>query len=219
MGAGRRAPEGAAGRGRDVGSARGMPSFTAIRTAVIAAVLAAVLAVAGASAASADGAANADGAASAAETGATGETAAERRFGPETNLPLPRFVSLKARANIRRGPGLTHRIDWVFTRRGMPLEVVAEHGHWRKVRDVDADSGWIHHALLRGARSAVVVAESAALRRAPETDAPMIALAEAGAIVAVEACAPTWCEVKGDGVSGWVRKAEIWGAREDEEFD
>ena len=35
--------------------------------------------------------------------------------GPETNLPLPRFVSLKAgKANIRRGPGLTYRIDWIF---------------------------------------------------------------------------------------------------------
>ncbi len=38
-----------------------------------------------------------------------------------TNLPLPRFVSLKGdEGNARRGPGLTHRIDWVFTRPGMP---------------------------------------------------------------------------------------------------
>ena len=81
------------------------------------------------------------------------------RLGPETNLPLPRFVSLKAeKANVRRGPGLTHRIDWVFLRRGMPLEVVAEHGHWRKVRDVDDATGWIHHAMLRGGRAAVVTA-------------------------------------------------------------
>lgn len=146
--------------------------------------------------------------------------AEETRFGPETNLPLPRFVSLKSdRANIRRGPSLTHSVDWVFLRRGMPLEVVAEHGHWRKVRDVDDAAGWIHHALLRGARSAVVVAESAALRREPDADADMSAVAEAGVIVAVKRCDEAWCEVAKDGRGGWVLKAEIWGARADEVFD
>ena len=74
--------------------------------------------------------------------------------GPVTNLPIPRFVSLKAdEANVRRGPSLTHRIDWVFTRREMPLMIVAEHGHWRKVQDRDGAGGWVHYALLSGART------------------------------------------------------------------
>ncbi|MEO0359928.1 MAG: SH3 domain-containing protein [Pseudomonadota bacterium] len=144
---------------------------------------------------------------------------AERRLGPETNLPLPRFVTLKAKANVRRGPGLTHRIDWVFTRKGMPLEVVAEHGHWRKVRDVDHDSGWVHHALLSGARSAVVVAASAGLRRAPEPDAPLVAVAEAGAIVALDSCEGEWCEVESGDLGGYALKTELWGARPEEAFD
>ena len=45
-----------------------------------------------------------------------------RATGPVTSLPLPRYVSLKAsEGNVRRGPSLTHRIDWVFKRRNMPL--------------------------------------------------------------------------------------------------
>ena len=73
----------------------------------------------------------------AALAGSTGALARDAR-GPVTNLPLPRFVSMKAsEANVRRGPSLTHRIDWVFKRRGMPLEVTAEFGHWRRVRDHD----------------------------------------------------------------------------------
>lgn len=146
--------------------------------------------------------------------------AADDALGPETNLPLPRFVSLKSdKANIRRGPGLTHRIDWVFLRRGMPLEVIAEHGHWRRVRDVDDATGWVHHALLRGARSAVVIAPRAALRDKPDQAAEMAALAEAGVILNIERCERNWCEVGADGHEGWIRKAEIWGAREDETFD
>lgn len=65
--------------------------------------------------------------------------------GSVTNLPLPRFVSMKAvEGNVRRGPSLAHRIDWVFTRRDMPLEIVAEYGHWRRVQDRDGLGGWIH---------------------------------------------------------------------------
>ena len=141
-------------------------------------------------------------------------------LGPETNLPLPRFVSLKSNeANIRRGPGLTHRIDWVFLRKGMPLEVVAEHGHWRKVRDVDDATGWVHHALLRGARSAVVTAERAVLRRDPDAKAKQVALAEPGVIFAVNACAANWCEVRKDGFEGWVETSQIWGAAPGEAFN
>ena len=52
--------------------------------------------------------------------------------GPVTNLPMPRYVSLKAsKAHARRGPSLSHRIDWVFTRKNMPLEIYAEYENWR----------------------------------------------------------------------------------------
>ena len=61
--------------------------------------------------------------------GAVAVSAQEKR-GPVTNLPLPRYVSMKAaEGNVRRGPSLTHRIDWVFKRRGMPLQITAEYGN------------------------------------------------------------------------------------------
>ena len=143
------------------------------------------------------------------------------RTGPETGLPLPRYVSLNTdRANVRRGPGLSHRIDWVFVRRGAPLQVVAEHGHWRRVRDQDDVGGWIHHALLRGARTAVVTATpEALLRDEPEPDADLAARAETGAIGRLEACRAAWCLFEADGVEGWVEKRAIWGVAPEERFD
>ena len=76
------------------------------------------------------------------------------KVGPVTHLPIPRFVSLKAsEGNVRRGPSLTHRIDWILKLRNMPLQVVAEHGHWRKVLDFEGAGGWIHYSLLSGART------------------------------------------------------------------
>lgn len=146
--------------------------------------------------------------------------AAEIATGPVTNLALPRYVSLKTdKANIRRGPGLTYRIDWVFLRKGMPLQVLAEHGHWRKVRDMDDATGWVHHALLRGSRTAVVTSDRAALRDGPAHDAELTAIAEAGVVVKVTACAQKWCEVEADGHQGWTQKTELWGVGPADTFD
>jgi len=140
--------------------------------------------------------------------------------GPITGLPLPRFVSLKAaEANIRRGPGLDRRVDWVFVRRGMPLQVVAEHGHWRRVRDMDGATGWVHYSLIRGNRTAVVVAEIGDLRRAPDDDAGLAARAERGVILDVAACRARWCEVAKGRAGGWMLKDHLWGVGPDERFD
>jgi SH3-like domain-containing protein len=71
--------------------------------------------------------------------------------GSVTSLPLPRYVSLKTNeGNARRGPGLTHRIDWVFTRAGMPLRITAEFEHWRRVEDSEGVGGWCIIRCCRG---------------------------------------------------------------------
>ena len=70
--------------------------------------------------------------------------AAAEGVGSVTHLPVPRFVSMKAsEGNVRRGPSLSHRIDWVYKRRDMPLRITAEHGHWRRVEDRDGMGGWV----------------------------------------------------------------------------
>jgi len=140
--------------------------------------------------------------------------------GAVTNLPIPRFVSLKAStANVRRGPSLTHRIDWVFTRKGMPLEVVGEFGHWRQVRDRDGVGGWVHYTLLSGARTGLVETDLAPLYARADTASTVNAHLEAGVIVSLDACVLDWCRVHVEGLKGWMVKSALWGVRADESFD
>lgn len=132
--------------------------------------------------------------------------------GPVTNLPLPRYVSLKGgEGNARRGPSLSHRIDWVFRHPGMPLRVVAEFGHWRRVEDQDGAGGWVHYSLLSGVRTAIVITDMAELRARPDGNGSVIARAEAGAIVRLNECNKDWCRVSGGGEKGWVVKTSLWG--------
>lgn len=133
-------------------------------------------------------------------------------FGPETNLPLPRYVSLKAsEGNVRRGPSLTHRIDWVFQRKGMPLQVIAEYGHWRRVIDRDGQGGWVHYTMLSGARTVIIDQDMLALRSKPLADSIENAVLEAGVIARLGECTQTWCKLTADGYRGWVQKETLWG--------
>ena len=132
--------------------------------------------------------------------------------GPVTRLPVPRYVSLKgSEGNARRGPSLSHRIDWVFRHAGMPLRVVGEFGHWRRVEDRDGAGGWVHYQLLSGVRTAIIQQDMVELRARPDLNAGVIAMAEGGAIVRLGECNVGWCQISGAGAKGWVEKAAIWG--------
>ncbi|MFC6686669.1 SH3 domain-containing protein [Jhaorihella thermophila] len=143
--------------------------------------------------------------------------AAGQARGPVTNLPLPRFVSLKTdKGNARRGPSLTHRIDWVFTRRGMPLQVTAEYGHWRRVRDRDGQGGWVHYALLSGVRTVLVEQDMLTAHALPNPQSPAVAAFELGVVARLGDCIPDWCEISAGGHEGWVPKTALWGVAPDE---
>jgi SH3-like domain-containing protein len=146
--------------------------------------------------------------------------AAEIAPAPVTGAPLPRWMSLKAEAFARRGPGKEHRIDWVFRHRGTPLRVVAQYEHWRKVVDAEGTGGWVHYSLLRGTRTVLFRAvPETALREEPDAGARVVALAMPGAIAALDACRADWCHVAAGVAEGWVPKTEIWGVDAAEAFE
>ncbi|MGR3464110.1 SH3 domain-containing protein [Limimaricola sp.] len=137
--------------------------------------------------------------------------------GPETNLPLPRFVSLSSgRGNVRRGPSLSHRIDWVFLRRDMPLQVTAEYGHWRRVTDREGVGGWMHYAMLSGVRTVIADAEMLPLRSRPNAEATIVAQLESGVVARLGECELDWCRLTAGGYKGWAPKSLIWGVAPDE---
>ena len=154
-----------------------------------------------------------------AETPARPAEAAAR--GPVTNLPLPRFVSMRAEtANARRGPSLSHRVDWTFLRRGLPLEITGEYDNWRRVRDAEGAGGWVHYTLLSSLRTALVRGDApVGLHAAASEAAPILAFAEPGVVARVEACSAGWCELSADGVEGWAPRAAIWGVGPDETLE
>ncbi len=77
--------------------------------------------------------------------------------GAKSGQPLPRFVSLKSdKVNVRKGPATDQAIVWVFSRAGLPVEVIAESDNWRRVRDSEGADGWVFHSLLSARRTVLI---------------------------------------------------------------
>jgi SH3-like domain-containing protein len=130
----------------------------------------------------------------------------------KTTLPVPRFVTLRSdKVNVRTGPGEQYPIDWVFTRKDMPVEIVAEFNHWHRIRDVEGTEGWVQERMVTGKRAVIVRGQQRVLRDRPSGDAAIVARAEPGVIAKLLECQPGWCRVEAAGVSGWLKREEIWG--------
>lgn len=130
----------------------------------------------------------------------------------KTSLPVPRFVTLRSdKVNVRTGPGEQYPIDWVFTRKDMPVEIVAEFNHWHRIRDVEGTEGWVQERMVTGKRAIIVRGQQRTLRERPSGDATIVARAEPGVIAKLLECQPVWCRVEAGGVSGWLKRDEIWG--------
>ena len=136
-------------------------------------------------------------------------------IGP-SGLSIPRFVSLKAeKVNVRRGPSSDHPVAWVFQRKGLPVEIVAEFENWRRIRDSDGEEGWILQSMLAGKRTAVVApwrgTQMTLLHSAASKESSVAANLAAGVMSDVTNCDGKWCEINASGYDGYVEQDMLWG--------
>jgi len=137
--------------------------------------------------------------------------------GDDKSEALPRFASLRwAEVNLRTGPGDRYPIEWVLTKKGMPVEVVDKFDVWRKIRDWQGSSGWVHERTLVGARSVMITGQMRMLRAEPSATAPIVAKAEPGALAQLLACRGPWCRIEAQGIKGWLERGQMWGVTPDE---
>jgi len=160
--------------------------------------------------------------ATAGDTTASVSTAA-KNLGP-SGLPIPRFVSLKAeKVNVRRGPSSDYPVAWVFQRKGLPVEIIAEFENWRRIRDSEGAEGWILQNMLSGKRTAMMAPwrqdTPIPLYAEASKTSGLVAQISAGVVGEVENCAGEWCEVSAGGYDGFVEQANLWGVYPGENLD
>ena len=148
--------------------------------------------------------------------------------GKSSGLRVPRFVSLKSdKVNVRRGPSTDQSIVWVFSRAGLPVEVIAEFENWRRVRDSEGADGWVFHSLLSGRRTVLVspwsknqqTPVSIPLHSSRSAGSGVVAQLQPGVLGDLVECDGSWCELSVGNYSGYVQQEKLWGVYRDEKFE
>jgi SH3-like domain-containing protein len=134
---------------------------------------------------------------------------------------LPRFESLRSNdVRLRIGPGNQFKIDWVYKRAELPVEIEREFGIWRAIRDVDGTQGWVSQANLSTRRTLIVQGADATLRDDPDDKAEPVAILKPGVIGRIRSCPKDsdWCQVQVADHSGYLRRGQFWGTLPNEEI-
>jgi len=138
-----------------------------------------------------------------------------------TDYPLPRFLSLRSNeVYVRTGPGKQFPVQWIFKKKGIPVEITLEYDVWRKIRDYDGHEGWIHKSLLTGKRTGFIQSnDGQAVHKKPNKKSALQVFLEKDVLVDIFECQSGWCYVSASGYKGWLKQQAIWGVYENEEFD
>lgn len=127
--------------------------------------------------------------------------------------PVPRFVSIKFdEVNVRTGPAKDCPIEWVFIKKGEPVEIVAEYEDWRKIRDINGEGGWAHSSVLSGHRFVVISAKNTLpLLASIANYESIVAKVSPGLRCALKKCKKDWCQIECKSYRGWLPKRHLWG--------
>jgi SH3-like domain-containing protein len=137
-----------------------------------------------------------------------------------SGLPIPRYVSLKSDdINVRVGPGTRYPIRYSYKRTHLPVQIIEEFAHWRKIADFEGASGWVHKGMVDGTRRAIIMDKVQMLYTKPDATSRPKMRAQPMVIGELKRCEPDWCELEIQGRKGWIRKADIWGVTREEVFE
>ena len=122
------------------------------------------------------------------------------------------FLSLKKNeVNLRQGPSLEYPIKLIYKKKYLPVIILDKSGPFRKIKDFQNNTGWIHVALLSKKKSAINIKNNSILYKNPTIYSKPIAKLETGRLVLIKKCNQKWCKISSGEFIGWINKSFLWG--------
>ena len=122
------------------------------------------------------------------------------------------FLSLKKNeVNLRQGPSLEYPIKLIYKKKYLPVMILDKSGPFRKIKDFENNTGWIHVALLSKKKSAINIKNNSILFKKPTIYSKPIARLESGRLLLVSKCDLKWCKITSGDFKGWIDKNYLWG--------
>ena len=122
------------------------------------------------------------------------------------------FLSLKNNeVNLRQGPSFEYPIKFTYKKKYLPVEILDKSETWRKIKDLENNSGWIHTSQLSKKKSAINIKNNSLLYKKSTIYSKPIAKLEIGRLVLIKKCKKKWCKITSGDYEGWIFKNTLWG--------
>ena len=122
------------------------------------------------------------------------------------------FLSLKNNeVNLRQGPSFEYPIKLIYKKKYLPVIILDKSDAWRKIKDFENNSGWVHISQLSKKKTALNSRNNSILYRKPTIYSKPIARLEIGRLVLIKKCKEKWCKITSGGFKGWVFESSLWG--------
>ena len=123
------------------------------------------------------------------------------------------FLTLRnEKVNLRQGPSFDYPIKLLYKKKYLPLLVQDTSDNFRKVRDHENNSGWVHISQLSKKKAAIVINEELIMFSASTIYSNPVALVKKGRLVKISKCKNKWCRIKSENFKGWIKTDNIWGS-------
>ena len=122
------------------------------------------------------------------------------------------FLTLRYdKVNLRQGPSRDYPVKIIYKKRFLPVLVQDKSDNFRKIRDHENNSGWIHVSQLSKKKAAIVMGKDLIMFKKPTIFSNPIVILKEGRLVKINKCRETWCKVSSDDFKGWVKNENLWG--------
>ncbi len=122
------------------------------------------------------------------------------------------FLTLRNdKVNLRQGPSKEYPIKLFYKKKFLPVLIQDKSYNFRKIRDHENNSGWIHISQLSKEKSAITVDDNLLLFKRRTVYSEPLAILKKGRLCKILKCKNEWCKVKIENYTGWVKSESLWG--------
>ncbi len=122
------------------------------------------------------------------------------------------FLTLRNdKVNLRQGPSFEYPIKIFYTKKFLPVLIRDQYGNFRKIKDHENNSGWIHLSQLSKKKASIVINKNLTVFKNPTLYSKPMVILNQGRLCMILKCHKEWCKIKVDKYKGWVKKNALWG--------
>jgi|TARA_B110000971_G_C19873546_1_gene437353 SH3-like domain-containing protein len=113
--------------------------------------------------------------------------------------------------NLRQGPSKDYPIKIFYKKKYLPVLVQDTSDNYRKIKDHENNTGWIHVSQLSRKKAALVLDGEVIMFENSTIFSKPLAVLKKGRLCLISKCKDDWCKIKVERFSGWVKKKSLWG--------